>query len=152
MRLVIVSGLSGSGKSVALHALEDHGFYCIDNIPAALLGDLIEQTVKSEDTFYDNMAVGLDARNRALDIESIPDLIHPFKEQGIRCEVVFLHADDAVLLKRYRETRRRHPLRTDDMSLQDAIKLISKDKSLDSRSRKQKVEGVCRVPCVRVFI
>lgn len=122
MRLIIVSGLSGSGKSVALDAMEDMGFYCIDNVPAALLGGLINQILESRDALYDNMAVGVDARNRAADLESLPDLLHSMKDQGVRCEIVFLHAEDQVLLKRYRETRRRHPLRTDEMSLQDAIR------------------------------
>jgi len=122
MRLIIVSGLSGSGKSVALDALEDMGFYCIDNIPAALLGGLINQTIEARDALYDNMAVGVDARNRTADLESLPDLLHSLKDQGVRCEIVFLHAEDQVLLKRYRETRRPHPLRTDGMSLHDAIR------------------------------
>jgi UPF0042 nucleotide-binding protein len=122
MRLVIVSGLSGSGKSVALDAMEDMGFYCIDNVPAALLGGLINQILESRDALYDNMAVGVDARNRAADLESLPDLLHSLKDQGVGCEIVFLHAEDQVLLKRYRETRRRHPLRSDEMSLQDAIR------------------------------
>jgi UPF0042 nucleotide-binding protein len=122
MRLIIVSGLSGSGKSVALDALEDMGFYCIDNIPAALLGGFINQTIESKDALYENMAVGVDARNRAVDLESLPDLLHSLKDLGVRCEIVFLHAEDQVLLKRYRETRRPHPLRTEDMSLHDAIR------------------------------
>ena len=121
MRLIIVSGLSGSGKSVALDALEDIGFYCIDNIPAALLGGLIDQTVAARDALYDNMAVGVDARNRAADLESLPDLLRSLKDKGISHEIVFLHAENQVLLKRYRETRRKHPLRKADMSLQDAI-------------------------------
>ena len=123
MRLIIVSGLSGSGKSVALKALEDMGFYCIDNVPAALLGGLITQTVEARDALYDNMAVGVDARNRTADLESLPELLRSLKDQGIRCEIVFLHADDQVLLQRYRETRRKHPQRTNDMTLQDAIEL-----------------------------
>ena len=121
MRLIIVSGLSGSGKSVALDALEDIGFYCIDNVPAALLGGLIDQTIAARDALYDNIAVGVDARNRAADLESLPDLLRSLKDQGIRYEIVFLHAENQVLLKRYRETRRKHPLRKADMSLQDAI-------------------------------
>jgi len=122
MRLIIVSGLSGSGKSVALNALEDMGFYCIDNIPAALLGGLISQTLEARDALYDNLAVGVDARNRAADLQSLPNLLRSLKNQGVRCEIIFLHAEDEVLLKRYRETRRRHPLRTNSMSLQDAIR------------------------------
>jgi len=121
MRLIIVSGLSGSGKSVALDALEDMGFYCIDNVPAALLEGLISQTIEARDALYDNMAVGVDARNRAADLQSLPDLLSSLEERGVQCEVLFLHAEDQVLLERYRETRRRHPLRTQTMSLQDAI-------------------------------
>ena len=121
MRLIIVSGLSGSGKSVALDALEDMGFYCIDNVPAALLEGLISQTIEARDALYDNMAVGVDARNRAADLQSLPDLLSSLEERGVTCEVLFLHAEDQVLLERYRETRRRHPLRTQTMSLQDAI-------------------------------
>ncbi len=121
MRLVIVSGLSGSGKSVALDALEDMGFYCIDNVPAALLEGLIIQTIEARDALYDNIAVGVDARNRAADLQSLPDLLDSLKGRGVECEVLFLHAEDQVLLQRYRETRRRHPLRTQSMSLQDAI-------------------------------
>jgi UPF0042 nucleotide-binding protein len=123
MRLVIVSGLSGSGKSVALHALEDMGFYCIDNIPAALLSGVIRETIEARDALYDNLAVGVDARNRADDLRSLPSMLRSIKEQGIRCEVIFLHAEDRILLTRYRETRRRHPLRGQNMSLNDAISL-----------------------------
>jgi UPF0042 nucleotide-binding protein len=121
MRLIIVSGLSGSGKSVALDALEDMGFYCIDNMPAALLSGLIKQTIEARDSLYDNMAVGIDARNRSADLASIPDLLHSLKDQDVRAEIVFLQAEEQALVQRYRETRRPHPLRTDDMSLQDAI-------------------------------
>jgi len=121
MRLIIVSGLSGSGKSVALDALEDMGFFCIDNVPAALLGGLIKQTIAARDALYDNMAVGVDARNREADLQSLPELLTGLKSQGVRCEILFLHSEDEVLLQRYRETRRRHPLRGPTMSLQDAI-------------------------------
>jgi len=121
MRLVIVSGLSGSGKTVALDAMEDLGFYVIDNIPAALLGGLITQMIESHDHLYDNMAVGVDARNRATDLESLPDLLHKLKNQGLSSEILFLHAEDEILLKRYRESRRPHPMRLEGMSLQEAI-------------------------------
>jgi UPF0042 nucleotide-binding protein len=121
MRLIIVSGLSGSGKSVALDALEDLGFYCVDNMPAALLGGLIKQTIEARDSLYDNMAVGIDARNRSADLAAIPDLLYSLKDQDVQAEIVFLHAEEQALVQRYRETRRPHPLRTEDMSLQDAI-------------------------------
>lgn len=121
MRLIIVSGLSGSGKSVALDCLEDMGFYCIDNIPAALLGGIIRETIEARDALYDNLAVGVDARNRATDLQSVPTLLRSIKQQGIQCEVIFLHAEERVLLTRFRETRRRHPLRGQNMTLNDAI-------------------------------
>ena len=121
MRLVIVSGLSGSGKSVALHLLEDVGFYCIDNVPAALLGSMISQIVATGDPFYENLAVGVDVRSRASDLDSLPELIHQLRSSGIRCEVVFLHADEDSLLKRYADSRRPHPLSSQGMSLREAI-------------------------------
>jgi len=121
MRLVIVSGLSGSGKSVALHLLEDVGFYCIDNLPAALLDSVISQIAATGDPFYENLAVGVDVRSRADDLQSLPELVRRLRGLGIRCEVVFLHADEDSLLKRYAESRRPHPLSAQGMSLREAI-------------------------------
>ena len=121
MRLIIVSGLSGSGKSVALHLLEDIDFYCVDNIPAALLKPFISHTIRGTDDVYPRTAVGLDARNRPKEIETIPVLVAELRRSGISCEVLYLHANDEVLLKRYAETRRKHPLVSGDVSLRDAI-------------------------------
>ena len=121
MRLIIVSGLSGSGKSVALHLLEDIDFYCVDNIPAALLKPLISHTIRGTDEVYPRTAVGLDARNRPREIETIPALVSELRRIGINCEVLYLHASDEVLLKRYAETRRKHPLVTPDVGLREAI-------------------------------
>ncbi len=121
MRLIIVSGLSGSGKSVALHLLEDIDFYCVDNIPAALLKPFISHTIRGADDVYPRTAVGLDARNRPNEIETIPALVAELKRSGIDCEVLYLHASDEVLLKRYAETRRKHPLISADVSLREAI-------------------------------
>jgi len=121
MRLVIVSGLSGSGKSVALHELEDIDFYCVDNIPAALLKPFIAHTIRGTDEVYRRTAVGLDARNRPNEINTIPALVGELKRSGIACEVLFLHASDEVLLKRYAETRRKHPLVSAEVSLREAI-------------------------------
>jgi UPF0042 nucleotide-binding protein len=121
MRLVIVSGLSGSGKSVALHLLEDVGFYCIDNVPAALLGSVVFQIAETGNPFYDNLAVGVDARSGASDLESLPELIRQFRARDIRCEIIFLHADEDSLIKRYAESRRPHPLSAQGMSLREAI-------------------------------
>src|SRR5450631_2732814 len=121
MRLIIVSGLSGSGKSVALHLLEDIDFYCVDNIPAALLKPFISHTIRGTDEVYRLTAVGLDARNRPNEIDTIPVLVDELRRSGLGCEVLFLHASDEVLLKRYAETRRKHPLVAGDVSLREAI-------------------------------
>src|SRR5271154_879717 len=121
MRLIIVSGLSGSGKSVALHVLEDVDFYCVDNIPAALLKSFISHTVRGMGDTYPRTAVGLDARNRPNEIETIPALVGELRRSGISCEVLYLHAAEEVLLKRYAETRRKLPLVAGDVSLREAI-------------------------------
>lgn len=121
MRLIVVSGLSGSGKSVALHMLEDLDYYCVDNIPAALLKPLIAHVVRGSEDVYPRNAVGLDARNRPNEIETVPALLMELRRSGIRCDIVYLHASDEVLLKRYAETRRKHPLMTTGVSLRDAI-------------------------------
>lgn len=122
MRLVIVSGLSGSGKSVALHMLEDLDYYCVDNIPAGLLPMFISHTVRTHESTYGSTAVGVDARNRPEEIASVPRLVDELKRSGVGCEVLYLRADEQVLLKRYSETRRRHPLSRDGMGLIDAIR------------------------------
>ena len=121
MRLVIVSGLSGSGKSVALHMLEDLDYYCVDNIPAGLLPMFISHTVRAHESTYGYTAVGVDARNRPAEIASVPKLVDELKRSGVQCEVLFLRADDESLLKRYSETRRRHPLSRDGLGLAEAI-------------------------------
>ena len=126
MRLIIVSGLSGSGKSVALHMLEDIDFYCVDNIPAALLKPFISHTVRGMGDTYPRTAVGLDARNRASEIETIPALVAELRRSNINCEVLYLHAAEEVLLKRYAETRRKHPLVTGEVGLREAIALERK--------------------------
>ena len=121
MRLIIVSGLSGSGKSVALHMLEDIDFYCVDNIPAALLKPFIAHTVRGMGDTYPRTAVGLDARNRPNEIETIPALVSELRRSGIDCEILYLHASEEVLLKRYAETRRKHPLVAGGIDLREAI-------------------------------
>ncbi len=121
MRLVILSGLSGSGKSVALHMLEDLDYYCVDNIPAGLLQDFVSVTLLSSDPAYHDMAIGIDARNRIEDIQSVPETVHRLRAKGIECEIVFLHAEEGVLVKRYNETHRPHPLANEGRSLLEAI-------------------------------
>jgi len=121
VRLIIVSGLSGAGKSVALHMLEDLGYYCIDNIPAALLKPFISHTVRSGEKTYERTAVGLDARNTDAEIASVPKLVDELKRSGIDCEVLYLVANDEELLRRFAETRRVHPLSRQGESLREAI-------------------------------
>jgi UPF0042 nucleotide-binding protein len=123
VRIIVVSGLSGSGKSVALHMLEDLGFYCIDNMPAALLKPFISHTVRSAESTYQRTAVGLDARNTAQEIATVPRLIDELKRSGIDCEVLFLVASEEELLRRYAETRRKHPMSREQVGLREAIDL-----------------------------
>jgi UPF0042 nucleotide-binding protein len=102
--------------------LEDIDFYCVDNIPAALLKPFISHTVRGMgDNTYPRTAVGLDARNRPNEIETIPALVGELRRSGIDCDVLYLHASEEVLLKRYAETRRKHPLVSGDVGLREAI-------------------------------
>ena len=121
VRLAVVSGLSGSGKSVALRTLEDLGFYCIDNLPAGLLPALAEQALADTGTRYPRLAVGIDARTASGDPDEMPRAFSHLAELGLPPFVMFLDARDEVLLKRYSETRRRHPLGVEGMSLTAAI-------------------------------
>ena len=120
LRLIIVSGLSGSGKSIALHILEDLNYYCIDNLPAALLEAAVEN-VRSGDEPINMLAVGVDARTRKADLLALPQLLQNLKKQNVETELIFLHASDEILKKRYSESRRRHPLATAETELQVAI-------------------------------
>ncbi len=121
MRLIIVSGLSGSGKSVALHILEDLGYYCIDNLPAALLKSLLDEVTRPGEQPTPRIAVGVDARNRMSDLESLPEFIGELRKVDVQTDVLFLQASDDILLKRYGETRRKHPLADHGTELRAAI-------------------------------
>ncbi len=122
MNLVIISGLSGSGKSVALRALEDLDFYCIDNLPLSLLEAFASDIqTQSDNSKQRNVAVGIDARSRPEQLDRFPDIINSLKTTGINCKVLFLQADTATLLKRFSETRRKHPLSGTATPLADAI-------------------------------
>ncbi len=121
MKLVIVSGLSGSGKSVALHTLEDLGHYSIDNLPVFLLKDLAAGLSNMSDAFFANTAVGIDARNKEEDLRGLPGLIESSRAKGIDCRVVFLEADNETLIRRFSETRRKHPLTRSDRPLAEAL-------------------------------
>ncbi len=119
MRLVIISGRSGSGKSSALHVLEDQGYYCVDNMPAGLLGSLAREI--SNEQALRNAAVSIDARNMHSDLKQFPKILARLKKNDVHCEVIYLDADPSTLLKRFSETRRRHPLSTETCSLEEAI-------------------------------
>ena len=121
MKLFIVSGLSGSGKSTVLNVLEDMGFFCIDNLPLGLLANFAAHMVSTPEKFYEFAAVGIDARNRSGDLRRFPSILAGLRESKLECEVIFLDADDHILIKRYSETRRRHPLSSKETSLAEAI-------------------------------
>lgn len=121
MQLVIISGRSGSGKSIALQALEDLGHYAIDNLPAMLLGSLVDELGSSESP-RSSIAVSIDARNLPQALQRFPSLLEEVRSRGIDCQVIYLTADARILLERYSATRRRHPLtRESDMTLAEAI-------------------------------
>ncbi|HLV17725.1 MAG TPA: RNase adapter RapZ [Pseudomonas sp.] len=121
MRLIIVSGRSGSGKSTALDVLEDNGFYCIDNLPAGLLPELAERALVHTELLHPQVAVSIDARNLPSHLQRFPELLEEVRARHIHCDVLYLDADDETLLKRFSETRRRHPLTNDTRSLAEAI-------------------------------
>ncbi|TWI55389.1 UPF0042 nucleotide-binding protein [Pseudomonas duriflava] len=121
MHLIIVSGRSGSGKSTALNVLEDNGFYCIDNLPAGLLPELAERTLLGSEGIQAKVALSIDARNLPSQLQRFPDLLGQVRARHIRVDVLYLDADDQTLLKRFSETRRRHPLTSEYRSLAEAI-------------------------------
>lgn len=123
MRLVVVSGRSGSGKTSALNVLEDAGFTCIDNLPTSLLPELINQINIYSNIRQLKLAVGIDARNLTGDLTSIPSTLRLIEKIGVKVDVIFLQAQPSDLLRRYSETRRKHPLSTDSIGLKEAIGL-----------------------------
>lgn len=118
MRLIIISGRSGSGKTVALHVLEDLGFYCIDNLPIALLPELDKHIFGNEA----QVALSIDARNIPTDGHHFKNIIETLNSSGKTCEILYLDASENALLKRYSETRRKHPLSNSKISLREAIR------------------------------
>jgi len=121
MRLVIISGMSGSGKSVALHALEDLDYYCIDNLPIGMLPAFSVQILSTPTNHYDDFAVGIDVRNLSGDLSIFPELLEEMRNNNLKCDVIFLDADDTTLIKRFSETRRKHPLTDEGTPLSEAI-------------------------------
>lgn len=125
-QLVIVTGLSGAGKTVVLRSLEDMEFYCVDNLPVNMLQQLANNIVADLE-FYPKVAVGIDIRSKSQDLTAFNELIASIDQNQLKVKVIFLSADKKTILKRYSETRRRHPLSTDQhkYSLTEAIKLES---------------------------
>ena len=123
MKLVVVSGVSGSGKSTALHVLEDLEYYCIDNLPVGLLPAFAEQINTLPNETVTHSAVGIDARNLPEQLHRFAYIYEQLKNKGVVVEILFLDADNNILLKRFSETRRKHPLTQDSNTpLIDAIK------------------------------
>ncbi len=121
LNFFIVSGLSGSGKSIALQALEDLGYYCIDNLPAVLLPQLAKQFAGTATQPFSHVAVSIDSRNRGF-LETLPDQLQALQKLGTDYKILFLEAQEPILVKRYSETRRRHPLTDPDTPLLEGIR------------------------------
>lgn len=124
MKLTIISGRSGSGKSTVLHILEDRGYYCIDNLPASLLPALADR-ISDDDTHLSNIAVSIDARNISADLQNAPEIISELQARELPTEIIFLDANSQTLLKRFSESRRKHPLTTESIDLKEAIDIES---------------------------
>lgn len=122
MSFFIITGLSGSGKSIALQALEDMGFYCIDNLPAAMIPHFARQITDANTETLRKVAIGIDARNRAF-LDEVPKSLEQLKALGIHYSIVFLEAEESVLVKRFKQTRRKHPLTDKNTSLLEGIRL-----------------------------
>jgi UPF0042 nucleotide-binding protein len=116
LELIIVTGLSGSGKSIALRVLEDSGYYCIDNLPATLLPQISHHL---DATNQHKVAISIDSRSAAL--EALPNAIEMLKSSGISVQVLFLESSVETLVKRFSETRRKHPISDDDTTLAESI-------------------------------
>lgn len=122
-RFLIISGLSGAGKSVALHALEDAGFYCVDNLPVGILPTFATYLAEHDLPHFKRVAIGVDARNHPTAIAALPATLDALSEQNVAAELLFIDASDETLLQRFSETRRKHPLSSDETSLLEAIEM-----------------------------
>lgn len=123
MRMIIISGLSGSGKTIALQTLEDLQYYCVDNLPVTLLKPFAQSLLQRQNTLGRQLptAIGIDARNYLDELGQFPHILAELRAWGLQIEILFLQANDEVLLKRYSETRRKHPLGGQDVPLLEAI-------------------------------
>jgi len=143
MKLVIVSGLSGSGKTVALRTLEDSGYYCIDNLPLGMLPELVGNMINATPRPYDLVAIAIDARSGVDSSDRFDEIMRQIDKHDLALKILFLTCDTSRLLKRFSETRRKHPLSRSGLPLADAIQQEKKmleeihanaDLSIDSSS------------------
>lgn len=123
MKLIIISGLSGSGKTIALHTLEDEDYYCIDNLPIGLLPQFVDSILSRQVQLYGNVAVGIDARSDSEDLRRFNTLMHELKQRDIEIEIIYIQAELETLIKRFSDTRRKHPLTRKGLPLSEAIEI-----------------------------
>lgn len=121
MNFFLVSGLSGSGKSIALQVLEDMGYYCIDNLPANLLSRFAGDFMNQMEEGLKDCAVSIDSRNRQF-LKSLPSNLDELEQLGLNCRILFLEANEEILVKRFSETRRKHPLTDHRTALVEGIR------------------------------
>ena len=121
MKLIVISGRSGSGKSTCLHVLEDIGYYCVENLPASMLDTLTEKVSNDPRPEFQEVAVSIDVRNIYEDLEKFPSVFENLDSSTIKRQIAFLDADDNTLLKRFSETRRKHPLTSENIGLPEAV-------------------------------
>ncbi|MEE0946732.1 MAG: RNase adapter RapZ [Acutalibacteraceae bacterium] len=119
MNLLIVTGMSGAGKSLAVNALEDLGYYCVDNIPPALIPSFVDLGTRSDESF-ENLAVVTDARGGDW-FSEIEDTLKLLKERSVKYSILFIDATDEVLIRRYKENRRKHPLANGEITVAKAV-------------------------------
>ena len=120
MRLVMITGVSGAGKTQALHIMEDMGYYCIDNLPPVLIDTFLDLTANNTNLNIDKLAIGIDIRS-AKHFDNIKKITEDLKQDGVPCEILFLDAEDDTLIRRFKETKRTHPL-AQGVNLMEAIK------------------------------
>ncbi len=121
MNWILISGLSGAGKSIAMRALEDIGYFCVDNLPATMLPALVEQVRAAGNDRERHVAVVVDARGAGRGLEKFSEVIKELRVSGIKPQMIFLEAEDNALIARFKETRRRHPLTSRECALSEAI-------------------------------
>lgn len=123
MKLIIISGLSGSGKTIALHTLEDEGYYCVDNLPIGLLPQFVDGILNRRVRLYDTVAVGIDARSNADDLREFNSIIENIEQRDVEIEIIYIQADLNTLIKRFSDTRRKHPLTKKGLPLSESIEV-----------------------------